>query len=174
MESGTSLTLAVSSVGYEPKQEQYQFSGKENAATAISIRLQTDTKQMEEVVVSSYNTGKITATVGGAVSVVRRTYYARVKDTLVQWARPAKVYPNPVQKGHSLALTYTSSLNNESMLIRLTGSNGQLIKEQRVNAVKGMNQFSLPVAGTGSSGVYFIQLINSRGKLVLNEKLMIQ
>jgi hypothetical protein len=127
-----------------------------------------------EVIVTGNNFKKHNGILGGAISriiIQKRTIWEQIKDTL----SPAKVkiYPNPVSRSGTINLMITD-VKSGKYQIRLINSAGQLFYsfEKQISSKADLEQIHLN--DKMISGIYFIQLIDNKRKLIQSSKIVLE
>jgi hypothetical protein len=83
------------------------------------------------------------------------------------------VYPNPINRTETLQLEYVSAME-EKIMFQLSTENGKIIYLQKETARKGTNTYQLTIPVNTAAQVLILQLMNSRGKWIDTEKLVLQ
>jgi TonB-dependent SusC/RagA subfamily outer membrane receptor len=84
-----------------------------------------------------------------------------------------KIYPDPLMKGQQLTIEINSP-TDQQIMAKLINFNGQLIKQEAVKLNKGNNSFQLATDSRWSAGVYIFQLTDVTGKLLKQDKIVVQ
>ena len=83
----------------------------------------------------------------------------------------ARIFPNPVEKGQTVALEMTSDYPDESML-SIISMTGQVVYHENIQIRSGHNHISLPIISSLQGGLYYVTV--SGEKSYLRKKLAIQ
>lgn len=160
------LRIEVSSMGYKTKTMDYTH----DSTHFFRIQLEREIKELDSVFIST-NWGITKGrTVMGASICIKET-----KETVIENKLPGaiKLFPNPVQKGHSTTLAFESQ-KEEQVVIRFLTIAGQLLSSQSVKITKGNNQLRLSTSSNWVSGMYIVQLTDKSGRMLKSEKLILQ
>ena len=84
-----------------------------------------------------------------------------------------KVYPNPVQRSQKMNIEFTSE-HEGNLTIRAISIDGKQVISNGYKATKGINRLEYPVDSKIAPGIYIIQIIDQKDKLIKSEKLIIQ
>jgi hypothetical protein len=165
---GEEMMIEVSALGYETKKVVLTVPIQED------IILTKANKVLSEVVVVF-----LTGTVRGKIRMGGVTSKDKVKsnsfmDTLMQiFTSPIKVYPNPVHKGSSF--TINLKLKQTGLYtIQISDAAGRLISEQKINALTKEWKQNVQSSSTWSGGVYYIKVLDEKGKLFGTGSLVLQ
>ncbi len=175
------MILQISSVGYEAT--EILVTKETDGTKDLLVRLNLHV--MGEVVVVDYPTVKGRITVGGVTSKTEeKTFPEKVKKTpsvsLTITSSsgeqpPLKLYPNPVQRNNVFNLEWK---NDRDEMIKSAAAvvslNGTMIFQQSQKISKGFNRLSFNVDARWPAGVYILQLINEKGGITGQEKLVVQ
>jgi TonB-dependent SusC/RagA subfamily outer membrane receptor len=168
---GKKYSLMISSVGHK---EFKTFYTREKEKIISHYRLSRDVKENPGVIVRS-----------GPVCILRRSYIAcggvinSVSALSTDSIRTAsefsssRLYPNPVLRGGTVKLEMNAG-EEMPFQVKLVSIGGAALSTIMYKPVKGMNRIELPVAGKWSAGLYFVQVISQSGKLLKQDKLIIQ
>jgi len=161
---GKKYTLTISSVGYKDLQTVYI---REKEKTVQQYRLSRHVKENAEVVVAGYGRA-IRCGMFCRVSAIRiaRSFVPSIDVS-------SKLYPNPVARGNSVTLEMNVK-EDLPLQVKLTNLTGVGLNTISYKPVKGVNRISVPVANQWAAGVYFLQVISQHGKLLKQDKLIIQ
>ncbi|PZR26687.1 MAG: hypothetical protein DI535_13485 [Citrobacter freundii] len=167
---GKKYTLMISSVGYKDFQTVYT---REKEKTVQQYRLLRDVKDNIPVIVKSdlsvVKCRYAECWVRG-IRVTHNSGDAEVKKLIQPIAR---LYPNPVVRGSTLKLELNVS-EDFSFQVKLTSLSGAALSTLTYKPVKGLNRVDIPVANQWAAGAYFLQVISQHGKLLKQDKLIIQ
>ncbi len=154
--------LRVTCIGYEPCETNLR-------------------KEKGEEVVIKMKMVPLVEVIAGAVAVTRvhkpkpEKALSRVKDTVVNFffKREIKVYPNPVATNATLQINFGNS-NSGMYQIYLLNSSGQLYYsfQKQISSLNQTEQIHL--SDKMSAGVYVLQIIDERKRLVQTSKIIVQ
>jgi hypothetical protein len=95
-------------------------------------------------------------------------------STWVEISEPAgAIYPNPALRGASAWMTCTSPRASAGRLTVLT-IEGRMIRSNQLAILEGTNRMQIPVDASWTAGVYLVRLVHANGKLLKQEKLIVQ
>lgn len=153
--SSISVHLVVSSVGYESKTISLQHNKKE---AKISLLPYTKGRLSEVIVVGTTAKKK-----------------KNIKDSVFSWFSSNKIsiYPSPVSVGGTLQLNFGNTKPGFYQ-IRLLNSSGQLFYsfQKQISSPKETEQIHLNERM--SAGMYLLQIIDDKKKLVQTSKVIVQ
>ena len=161
-------TIEISSLGYQTKQVSV------NDLSEKKIVLPGTSELLAGVVVISTNDRSLGGMVGGlriTTTVVKRNF---IKDTIDHLFNPAiKIYPNPILQGN--AFTVGLSLKQPgSYTIQIINAAGNVLLERKINALVKKHNEQLVSSNTWSSGVYYLRVIDGKGKHVGTGNIIMQ
>jgi TonB-dependent SusC/RagA subfamily outer membrane receptor len=165
LKAGESYKVLISSVGYKTMYAVYQ-SGTDSIID--QYRLARDVKENEEVVVVGY--GSCRRGCGGCRVGVRRYYSAGLTNTQIL---PVRIYPNPLPGGAPVKMEINIE-NEKPLQIRITNLSGTVLRSVAYRSFKGVNRVEVPTASQWAAGMYFVQVLDEKGKLLKQDKLLIQ
>lgn len=171
--------IEVTYVGYEKKITDIKnatWRGK-----AITIQLNRSSALMGDVVVVAYPTQKRSVVVGGitSASCISKASGLKVsgaiKDTLTSWLvkSPFTVYPNPVSRGASVAVSL-EKLKPGDYSIQLFDNAGALMETMRIEGLNTPRTELLQLPGTLAAGMYFVKIANVSTGKIYTQKLSVQ
>ena len=155
-------TLVISSVGYTST--EVSISGDEVNAT-----LEIANEALNEVVVVGYESRRMGG-LTGAMSIVTRNRFSIVDSLL-----PAKikVYPNPVAASETINISFPNVKPGQYQ-IRMLNAAGQLFYSfQKQISGKGEAE-QIHLGATTAPGMYNVQVLDEKKKIVQTTKLTIQ
>lgn len=168
------MILEISALGYTTR----EITADVTAETTIVL---TKKKiELKEVVLSANCSPKMRYISGyaGGLRVTRtKSVAGRAVDTIKNWfshVNPAiKIYPNPVLRGSS----FTISLKLQQTgvyTIQITDAAGRLLTERKINSTVKEWQEEITTGNTWGGGVYHVQLMDEKGKLVNSGSMVVQ
>jgi hypothetical protein len=173
--------ISVSSVGYMPiRNHRFPFneSNKE-----IMLRRETVSKEPVPIVAMVMGRLKKSNTVCTAsVKAEKLEMDKKNPEKTNAWKslqsspvtqQDLTVFPNPVNRTENLQLEYVSA-TEEKILFQLSSENGKIIYLQKETARTGANRYQLKIPANTASQILLLQLMNSRGKWIAAEKLVLQ
>jgi len=167
---GKKYRVTISCTGY--KDFQTFYTGEKEKSNQ-RYRLSRDVKTNEEVIVPAAITcvlRRLTMTCGGVYSARELrsdSLYNELKST------SDRLYPNPVVRGGIVKLEM-DAITEIPLQVRIASSGGATLSIVTYKPAKGMNRIAVPIAGQWVAGVYFVQVITQNGKLLKQNKLIIQ
>jgi hypothetical protein len=169
---GEEMMIEVSALGYETKNVVLN-KHYENEITLIK----EEVNLREVTVVSSTHLRYLCGVAGGMRVVRTKSLGAIITDTVKSWipnfTSPIKVYPNPVHKGSSF--TINLKLKQTGLYtIQISDAAGRLISEQKINVLVKEWKQNVQSSSTWSGGVYYIKVLDEKGKLFGTGSLVLQ
>lgn len=159
--------LQFSSVGYEMKEVKGNELNR-NAATVIKMKTAA-MGMLSEVVVVGYESRRMGG-MTGAMSIVTRNRFSIVDSIL-----PAKIkiYPNPVAASGTINVSFPN-VKPGMYQLRLLSATGQLFYSfQKQISGKGETE-QIHLGNTTAPGLYIVQVLDEKKKIVQTTKLTIQ
>lgn len=161
------MKLEISALGYETREMVFV------ELMLREIILKKAGNELKEVVVSNSCTLRGNMRIGG----MTRGFRVRdnsFRDTVMQIFRSAfKIYPNPVTKGSNFNISIKLKQTG-NFTIQIVDAAGRLISEQKINAsIKNFNQ-QINTCSAWSGGVYYVKVLDDKGKLVNTGSLIVQ
>lgn len=84
-----------------------------------------------------------------------------------------RIYPNPLTRGSALKVEMDIQ-EEKSLQIRIANLTGSALRSMNYRPFKGMNRIELPTESQWAAGIYFIQVLDEKGKLLKQDKFLIQ
>ncbi len=168
------IELELTSVGYKDEQYIYPFTLNYSGVVDVNIQMKAGVKEMDEVVCHAYVLGGVRRVVTSDSATVTIK-----KDTVV--VDPIKgplkieptflVYPNPVEQGASINISF-KNLEEGYYILQILGMSGQLIiqKDIWIDAEATVMSMEAPRVATGT---YFVILVNKKSGRKFTEKIVI-
>jgi len=160
------MKLVISGLGYETT--EIIITGK----NITEIVLKRQNKLMKEVVLRPFLTGRV-----GGMRVVRYSYKKIVADTIKSCLpnlKPRiKIYPDPVIKGSSFNI-HMQLRQTGNCTIQINDAAGRLMNEQKINVGAKEWKQNIITNSNWSSGLYFVKVLDEKGKLLDTETLVVQ
>jgi len=163
--------IEISSLGYETRQVPVNDLSEQNIVLPASSEI------LAGVVVASTGTTRGKMVVSGMVTSTRTVKRNTAKDTLrelVGFFNPAiKIYPNPIMQGHA----FTVGLNLKqtgSYTIQIINAAGSILLERKINILAKKHNELLVSSNTWSSGIYYLRVIDAKGKHIETSKMVVQ
>lgn len=154
------LKMTVTAVGYETKAVYFN----DDISKTDTIRLSRDIKICGEVVVSGTWCPK-------RIRCSYRITRLIPRGEKEEGTNAFKCYPNPVQKGGAISISFKNAEKNISH-IRVLSLGGMEMLKQGVSDVKGT--LVIQTDPRWSAGVYFVQLVYENGRVAASERIIIQ
>jgi hypothetical protein len=165
--SNKNIELEISSVGFETK--SFTISNPNMQKT-----FQLSKRTLNEVIVVGYPTTRCYALMGGVsyISVDKIDSVAENKEAIPQPLTTAIIYPNPSPRGGTITIQLK---NNEVSLaqIRILALDGKLMSTHSLNG-KDQVRFTVQSDSRWAAGIYLVQLLDQKGKLIQTEKIVLQ
>jgi TonB-dependent SusC/RagA subfamily outer membrane receptor len=171
LKSGEEYKVEVSSVGYKILSTMY----KNIPSSKISqLFLAREVKEIPPVKIISYGYGYRCGTTlrCGAVGV-SVTVLPDAKDSIDSWNLSVRLYPNPLIRGGSIRAEINIQ-EEKTLRLRTINLNGAELRSVVYRPFKGMNRIDLPTESQWAAGIYFIQVLDEKGKLLKQDKFLIQ
>lgn len=162
--------MKVSSTGYHSFS---LFISTTNNSLQRDIYLNRDTKSCEPVILSATQCRMISCTLYCRVSGMTIKYMASPKLDTQHQPLSLKIYPNPLQKGGTINLQFNINDENDKS-IRLISLDGKQLLQQPLQTSKGNTVSFVSADSRWASGIYFIQLICEKGRVLASEKIIIR
>ncbi|MEQ1676387.1 MAG: carboxypeptidase regulatory-like domain-containing protein [Chitinophagaceae bacterium] len=163
---GATYSIRVSSIGYKTLQQDFVNTGKQYPK---DILLAKDIKTCEEAILSVISCPR-KISCGGYVRFTRKVQ-SEQKETGVS-ALQIKGYPNPVSKGAALTIQW-KDVEKAVVELRLVSLDGRTVLRQPVTNKEAGN-LQLSTDPRWASGLYFLQIICEKGRVLASEKISIQ
>ncbi len=169
LKKGETYHVGISSVGY--KRASAIYENKNGSTTAFD--LEREVLSCSPVVLTAYGSG---------IRCIRTCCLSGIRVTsceinkVVDFQKPGDkflVYPNPVQKGSNFTIEIDDP-DAQTIYIKLLNLNGQLLSKKTVSTVKGYVQYTMNIDPRWAAGTYFVQVTASTGKILKQEKIIIQ
>lgn len=155
--------IIVSSAGYTTLKTSVGKSKSQD------LFLQRDIKQNNEVVVIGFSEARRRVS---CICYTSRTYgYGDYESSVNE--KSYSLYPNPAQRGKAVRVS-TQLKTDSEVSIKIFSLSGQLILSEKKKALNGNSQMTINLESRWTPGTYFVQISNPQGKLLNNEKLIIQ
>lgn len=161
--------LTVSATGYKPFMQDLPGGNYKRSDTLL---LQPDVRACEEVFLSSSS---------NFISTSFRCLCAGITIISIKPASttsvPAKVklaiYPNPVQRGNSITISYENNKTQPGHL-QLISLDGKIIYRQPVPSAAGKSQLRIATDSRWATGIYFLQVSCANGSILASERIILQ
>lgn len=169
----TNYQLEVSSVGYQPYASQSEY----NTSADQEILLERDTRTCDPVIVSAGATRRCRCIIRCANYVskcawIYENFTSRDSTSFLKLTYPVKAFPNPVRRGQQVTVV-TSLDKGMSLTLKLISVSGQLQYFSGVRATEGTNRLEIPTDSRWAAGIYILQLIGEKGKLLQQERIIV-
>lgn len=163
--------ITITSVGYEKAELDISNRKiKNNLIQLSSIHLSKQVVGLSEVVVTGYESQRL----GGLTMGISITRYS-LADTIGNFFKPdpIKIFPNPVSLNGTIQLNFANT-KSCTYQIRLLNASGQLFYsfQKQITSPKETEQIHLNERM--SAGVYLLQIIDDKKRLVQTSKIIIQ
>jgi TonB-dependent SusC/RagA subfamily outer membrane receptor len=165
LKAGTEYEVKVSSVSYKLYSSQFvnRYSKEQE------LLLERDVKSCGDVVLVGHG-GRTISCGGSCISLIRII----AADSLTVKANESfKTYPNPAQRGQTFTIE-TLSDNNKTLQVKITDLSGKQLVSQSQQAIKGTSRFTINTDTRWTAGIYIVQVQDEKGKLLQQQKLLIQ
>lgn len=165
---GVEYEVNVSAVGYK----QYSAQYKNTYVKESELVLERDIKSCADVVVIGYGkTSRCCRSCDGYWRTIKTDTIIRI-DKKIQESR-SNIFPNPAQRGQSITIE-TLSDNNKTIQVKITDLSGKQLLSQSKQSFKGINRFAINTDSRWTAGIYIVQVQDEKGKLLQQQKLLIQ
>lgn len=173
------FTLAVDNIPCMIEVSALDYATKQIPVTNFlekTIVLTRKEKSLQEVLINNSGNCRVGRVVMGGISVVRikQNYF---KDTLQRFAnftKPAvSIYPNPVNRGNTF--TVSLMLKQTGMYtLQVLDAAGRIMQQKKINAPAKKHNAALVSDSNWSNGIYFIRVMNEKGKLTGSASFTVQ
>jgi TonB-dependent SusC/RagA subfamily outer membrane receptor len=166
LKQGVEYEVKVSAVGYK----QYSAQYKNTSIKEKEFVLERDIKNCTDVVVVGYGHRGVGCRLLCCVTkgnIVKEELDERSTDNIFN------TYPNPVQRGQIITIE-TLSDNNKTIQVKITDLSGKQLLSKSQQSFKGINRFTVNTDSRWTAGVYIVQVQDEKGKLLQQQKLLIQ
>jgi len=167
LKPGEEYKIVVSSVGYKPLSETYKNT---SPFLPRQFLLERDVKENIPVVVISGVTVRCRLSTGCYATI---SYTSFIADLKSNESLSTRIYPNPLRRGNIMKLEIDVQKENP-LQIRIANLNGSGLRLMTYHPFKGMNRIEVPTESQWAAGIYFIQILDEKGKLLKQDKLLIQ
>ncbi|MDP4264160.1 MAG: T9SS type A sorting domain-containing protein [Bacteroidota bacterium] len=165
LKPGVQYDITVSSAGY--KTFTTGVKGKEQ-----EILLERDIKENGNVIMIAYPVTRCGGCCHSSLCTISKAgEIIGLESKAAGIVKP--VYPNPVQRNNVFNLELENS-GDETMQLSIASLNGSIVLLQSQKVNKGLNHLSVTAEAKWSAGIYIVQLRNEKGRLIRQEKLMVQ
>lgn len=163
--------ITISSVGYQKAELDVSNKKiKSNIVDLSAIHLSRQVLGISEVIITGYQGRRMGGLTMG-VLIIKNS----VADTIKNFITPnkIKVFPNPVPLGGTIQLNF-GNVKQGNYQIRLLNSSGQLFYsfQKQISSANETEQIHLHERM--SAGVYLLQIIDDKKRLVQTNKVIIQ
>lgn len=175
---GKNDKLIVSSVGYE---SNTIIAGREDfLSEELYVQLKPNVNLPEVVVMAlgmtkvrrSYMTGAVSYVKGETLSIIEETKNTDKNTNIITDVPGLRVYPNPLQAGATLNLSF-KKMKEGYYQLQIINQSGQTVdrKEIWIDAEARLLNINIPLVSAGS---YFLVLTNRKTGKKLSEKIIIE
>lgn len=165
---GAEYKAEISAIGY--KNFAQTFRNKYTTQPSVFL-LERDSKTCEGVVVKSFGwTTKMSH--GCTINTIRHTNLIAAAGSNTNYQ--LVIYPNPVIKGSNLQIRVAEN-DDKINCIRLSGLDARIVYQHVIASnSNGKTSIQLQTDPRWPSGVYFLQAICEKGRILASEKIIIQ
>jgi hypothetical protein len=168
LKTGLEYEVNVSAVGYK----QYSVQYKSTSIKEKEFILERDVKSCADVVVVSYGICRCRRSgCGGHWRTVKTETGSEIDRQI--FISSATIYPNPAQRGQNITIE-TLSDNNKAIQVKITDLSGKQLLSQSKQTFKGVNRFAINTDSRWTAGIYIVQVQDEKGKLLQQQKFLIQ
>lgn len=169
LEPGEEYKIMISSVGYKTS-----FATYKNASSGgpNQFLLERDVKENLPVVVISGVTIRCRFITGRYCSTISCTSFTS-DLTSAGSLLSTRIYPNPLKSG-GVIKAEVNMQEEKPLQLRITNLNGSVLRLVIYRPFKGINRIELPTESQWAAGIYFVQVLDEKGKLLKQDKLLIQ
>lgn len=169
LKPGGEYKVEISSVGYKALSATYKNS---SSSTVNQFLLERAVKENEavKVIAFGYSCRKTLCCIAKGICIRTLSYVTTPANSE---SLTTRVYPNPLTRGSAIKMEV--NMQEERFLhIRITNLAGSALHSATYRPFKGMNRIEVPTANQWAAGIYFVQILNEKGKLLKQDKLLIQ
>jgi len=167
LKPGVDYSIRVSSIGYKTLQQDFVNTSKNYLR---NILLSREVKECEKVVLSSVVCSRWIRC-GGLTKVIRDKYEAEKNMTSIRAL--TKIYPNPISKGAAISCQW-KDMEDTVTELRLVSLDGKTLLRQTVTNKGNTGLVQLYTDTRWAAGIYFLQIICEKGRVLASEKVIIQ
>lgn len=166
LKPGGEYKVEISSVGYKTLSATYKNA---SSGVAKQFLLEKDIKENLPVVitVSDYLRGRFCC----LCSFTWVTYSSNSVTATTDMS--TRIYPNPLARG-GVVKAEVNMQDEKQLQLRITNLNGSALLSVNYHPFKGLNRIELPTQSQWAAGIYFVQVLDEKGKLLKQDKLLIQ
>lgn len=158
--------VRISSVGFNTLETDYGI----NRIEPTEFKLYRNTSTTLSNLIIATICGPRSHSRHGKVKVQK---FQSITDSLSANNISIKFFPNPVSPGSKLNFEWQTHTDIK-MSIQILSLEGKIVSTQNLTAYKGFNRVSFQTENHWSSGVYFIRVIDDKGKSIQQEKFLLQ
>ena len=169
LKPGEEYKIMISSVGYKILSANY----KNTSSGAINkFLLERDIKTNEEVKVIALGYSCRYRTCCG-MSISKSTIWSPLINSTSNASLSVRVFPNPSIRGN-IVKAEINMQDEKPLQLRITNLSGSVLRSMVYRPFKGINRIELSTESQWAAGIYFVQVLNEKGKLLKQVKLLIQ
>lgn len=171
LKPGEKYKVEISSVGYKTLSATY----KNTSSRAINqFLLERDIKLNEDVKVIAFGrTCRCPRTIACGGSINRSTIWEPLANSISDGSLSVSIYPNPLVKGGVIKAEINMQ-DEKPLQLRIINLNGSVLHAVAYHPFKGINRMEIPTKSQWAAGMYFVQILDEKGKLLKHDKLLIQ
>ena len=168
LKPGEEYKLMISSIGYKTLSEIY----KNTSSSTNQFLLERDVKENQPVVVVGYG-GYSCRYRTCCGSSIYKIWSASV-DSIASASLSTSIYPNPLLRGGVIKVEINVQKEKSPLKVRITNLNGSALRSVSYHPFKGINRVEVPTQSQWAAGIYFVQILDEKGKLLKQDKLLLQ
>jgi hypothetical protein len=169
LKSNVEYGVRVTSVGYKDFITTYSYS---QATTTVQYLLKRDVKENQEVIVKANGYSRFICRIGCGGVFADCALFKKEAESK-EMAIVAKIYPNPVARGTAFKVEFDADVP-KSLIVKIFNLGGAQLAGVSYQSIKGPNLIEVPVSSRWPAGIYAIQMIDHKGKLIQQHKIIIQ
>jgi hypothetical protein len=171
LSKGQPFTLQISCIGYQSRELNVT-----DLSMPLDIQLTAQVMELAPVVVSSGSSqGKIKSGLifSTTTTTIRRDVplLKRITDTLTG-KNNIRLYPNPVTRGNALQLNM-QKVQKGPYRLQLFSMAGSLVQQELITVPATEFNFQWQLGSQVAAGGYIVNLINAKGKVIHNSKIIV-
>ncbi len=160
------LTLISSSVGFESAEVFVNTSYNQ----VPEIILKQAVILSGEVVIAGMVSRTFKGKVGGLVYSIKTTRLNSDEKRIEPLTDLLKIYPNPVQRSQAVKVELKTN-KNEPVNVQLFSIDGKLAAEKELQVFEGYNNFQFEIPQNISAGIYIMQILSAKRKVLCKGKI---
>lgn len=164
--AGKAYEINASSIGYE----NYNSSFLNDRIAIQTLNLKQKITENKEVIMVGYPPTRCRST---RCCILTKYTAEKISTLTTNTMTSFRQYPNPAQAGESIYLQWDNA-ELKQVQARIMNLSGQLLLAKSYAVTEGKNVLSIATSTRWTPGVYFIQISDRYGKMIRQDKLLIQ